>query len=210
MALSVVGLGKLLGGRKVLDDVTFEVSAGQTIAIFGENGAGKSTLLRILAGVMDADAGCAVFDGHSLTDHRLAARTFLGYVPEAADAPPHLTPRELVALVASLTRYRGLDASLLHRVGIDAYADQFIGSLSLGQRRRTCLAAALVGDVRLLLLDEPTNGLDAAGVRMLADVLDTHSRAGGISIIATHDEKFADMTHSLRLRMVAGRLPASH
>jgi ABC-2 type transport system ATP-binding protein len=209
MTLSVVGLGKLLGGRKVLDDVTFNVPTGQTVALFGENGAGKSTLLRILAGVMDADAGRALFDGRSLIENRLAERTYLGYVPEAADAPPHMTPRELLALVASLKRTRVPDASLLHRIGIDAYADQIVGSLSLGQRRRTCLAAALVGDVRLLLLDEPTNGLDTGGVQMLADILDAHARAGGISIVATHDEKFANMTHSRGLRMAAGRLTDS-
>jgi ABC-type multidrug transport system ATPase subunit len=111
--------------------------------------------------------------------------------------------------VASLKRTRLPDASLLNRVGIDTYADQVVGSLSLGQRRRTCLAAALVGDVRLLLLDEPTNGLDAAGVRMLMDVLDTHARAGGIAVVATHDEAFAEMTHARRLRIVAGRLTNS-
>lgn len=209
MTLSVTGLAKVLGGRKVLDEVNIDMPAGQTLALFGENGAGKSTLLRILAGIMDADAGHAVFEGQSILERRLAERTYLGYVPEAADAPPHMTPRELLALIASLKRTRLPDASLLHRVGIDAYADQIIGSLSLGQRRRTCLAAALVGDVRLLLLDEPTNGLDAAGVRMLADVLDTHRRVGGISIVATHDEHFASMVHSRRLRMVGGRLTGS-
>lgn len=209
MTLLVSGLAKLLGGRKVLDEINFDTPSGQTIALFGENGAGKSTLLRILAGIMDADAGRAIFEGQSILEHRLAERTYLGYVPEAADAPPHMTPRELLALVASLKRTRLPDSSLLQRVGIDAYADQMIGSLSLGQRRRTCLAAALVGDVRLLLLDEPTNGLDAAGVRMLADVLDTHAHVGGISIVATHDEHFADMVHSRKIRMVDGRLTRS-
>jgi len=205
MTLSATGLCKLLGGRKVLDDLGFEVSPGQTLALFGQNGAGKSTLLRILAGVMDADAGRATLDGHDLLGFRLAGRTKLGYVPEAADAPPHMTPRELLALVASLKRAPLPDATLLVRTGIDAYANQVIGSLSLGQRRRTCLAAALVGDVRLLLLDEPTNGLDAAGVPMLVDVLGEHVRAGGIVVVATHDEPFADQLHARRLRLVAGR-----
>jgi ABC-type multidrug transport system ATPase subunit len=210
VTLSIAGVSKLLGGRKVLDDVTLDVASGQTIALFGENGAGKSTLLRILAGVMDADAGRATLDGHSLLGHRLAGSTYLGYVPEAADPPPHMTPRELLALVASLKRTGLPDSSLLHRVGIEPYADQIVGSLSLGQRRRTCLAAALVGDVRLLLLDEPTNGLDSAGVRMLADVLDEHSRAGGLSVVATHDETFAETTRARRLRLVAGHLADLH
>lgn len=209
MTLLVSGIGKLLGGRHVLEDVSFEVPPGRTLALFGQNGAGKSTLLRILAGVMDTDFGSATLDGDTLLEGRLAGRTRVGYVPEAADAPPHMTPRELLALVASLKRTGFPDSALLNRVGIQAYADQIVGSLSLGQRRRTCLAAALVGDVRLLLLDEPTNGLDSSGVRMLVDVLSDHSRAGGISVIATHDEPFATAMNAQRLRLVDGRIADS-
>lgn len=208
MTLVVTEISKWLGVNKVLDEVSFEVPPGQTLALFGQNGAGKSTLLRILAGVMDADAGRATLDGQLLLEHRLAGKTRLGYVPEAADAPPHLTPRELMALVASLKRTYLPDAELFTRVGIDSYADQFIGSLSLGQRRRTCLAAAIVGDVQLLLLDEPTNGLDSSGVKMLVDVLVAHARAGKISVVATHDESFAEQLHARRLRLVTGRLTA--
>jgi ABC-2 type transport system ATP-binding protein len=204
--LSVERLSKLLGGRKVLDEVTFDMSPGQTLALFGQNGAGKSTLLRILAGVVDADAGRATLGGDSLLDHRGAGRARIGYVPEAADAPPHMTPRELVALIASLKQTSLPDESLYTRLGIDSYADQLLGSLSLGQRRRSCLAAALVGDVRLLLLDEPTNGLDVSGVSMLADVLGEHARAGGYAVVATHDEAFAGMTNARRVRLIAGRV----
>lgn len=206
MTLSIVGISKCLGGRKVLEDVSLEVPSGEILALFGQNGAGKSTLLRILAGIMDADAGRATLDGQTILEHRLPGRTALGYVPEAADAPPHLTPRELVALVASLKQTRVVDAELLTRVGADGYADQLVGSLSLGQRRRSCLAAALVGDVRLLLLDEPTNGLDADGVRMLAEVLRAHASRGGLSVVATHDDGFASLMQARRLRLVAGRV----
>ena len=206
MTLVVTGMSKWLGVNKVLDEVSFDVSSGQTLALFGQNGAGKSTLLRILAGVMDPDAGRATLDGEQLLEGKVSGKTRLGYVPEAADAPPHLTPRELLGLVASLKQVALPNAELLARVGIDGYLDQFIGSLSLGQRRRTCLAAALCGDVKLLLLDEPTNGLDSSGVTMLVDVLGAHARGGGISVVATHDEPFAAQLDARRLRLVAGRL----
>lgn len=206
MTLVVNQISKLLGGRKVLDDVSLQVSSRQTFALFGVNGAGKSTLLRVLAGVMDADAGSATLDGQSLLNQRLSGRTRLGYVPEAADAPPHMTPRELIALIASLKQSPLPDSSLFERVGIEAYADQLIGSLSLGQRRRTCLAAALVGDVRLLLLDEPTNGLDVSGARMLVEVLGAHTKQGGIVVVATHDEPFSDQLQAHRLRLEGGRI----
>lgn len=209
MTLVIKRISKLLGGRKVLDDVSLEVSPGQTLALFGANGAGKSTLLRILAGVMDADAGSAALDGQSLLDQRLSGRTRLGYVPEAADAPPHMTPRELMTLVASLKQTSLPASALFARVGIEEYAEQLIGSLSLGQRRRTCLAAALVGDIRLLLLDEPTNGLDASGVRMLVDVLGEHTNRGGIVVVATHDEPWSVELRSRRVRLETGRIKES-
>jgi ABC-2 type transport system ATP-binding protein len=209
MTLMIKRVSKLLGGRKVLDDVSMEVSSGQTLALFGANGAGKSTLLRLLAGVMDADAGSATLDGVSLLDQQWSGRTRLGYVPEAADAPPHMTPRELLTLVASLKFASAPDSSLFQRVGIDEYADQVIGSLSLGQRRRTCLAAALVGDVRLLLLDEPTNGLDASGVSLLVDILGEHTKRGGMVVVATHDEPWSKQLEARRLRLANGRIDAS-
>lgn len=206
MTLEVNKISKWLGANKVLDEVSFDLPSGRILALFGQNGAGKSTLLRILAGVMDADAGQAKLDGQRLLENRASGKTILGYVPEAADAPPHLTPRELVALVASLKQTPIPKAELFVRVGIEAYLDQFIGSLSLGQRRRTCLAAALCGDVKLLLLDEPTNGLDSSGVIMLVDILLAHARAGGIAVVATHDEMFANQLEAQRLRLLAGRL----
>jgi len=206
MTLMVKRVSKLLGGRKVLDDVSLEVSPGQILTLFGANGAGKSTLLRLLAGVLDADAGSATLDGISLLDQQWSGRTHLGYVPEAADAPPHMTPRELLTLVASLKFAPTPDSSVFHRVGIDEYADQAIGSLSLGQRRRTCLAAALVGDVRLLLLDEPTNGLDDSGVSMLFDILGDHTQRGGMVVVATHDKPWSDQLKARRLRLAKGRI----
>jgi ABC-2 type transport system ATP-binding protein len=201
-----MGLGKWLGGREVLAGVSCAANAGEAVALFGENGAGKSTLLRILAGVLDADSGRAALDGASILGPSAAARARVGYVPEAADAPPFLSPRELVALVVALKRAKPLAPPLLERLGVGAYWDRPIGGLSLGQRRRSCLAAALVGDVRLLLLDEPTNGLDPAGVRELASLLAERCAEGTITLVATHDHAFAEMLGATELHLVAGKI----
>ncbi|MDC3962893.1 ABC transporter ATP-binding protein [Polyangium jinanense] len=208
MTLSIVDLNKWLGGRRVLDGVSLSAARGDVVALFGDNGAGKSTLLRILAGVLDADGGRATLDGASILGPRAAARAHVGYVPEAADAPAHLSPRELAALVAALKRVPLPDEALLERLGLRAYWDRPFGGLSLGQRRRSCLCAAILGDVRLLLLDEPTNGLDAAGVRELATLLEERRAAGTTILVATHDPAFAEAIGATRVRLSAGKLEA--
>ncbi len=158
--LAVRDLQKRLGGRRVLDQLSLDCDAGTITAIVGPNGAGKSTLLAILAGVMEPDAGSVDIDGASITRQRTRARARLGYVPEAADPPPHLTVDELIALVVALRRAAPLAAEIRQQLGTEPLGHQRIDRLSLGERRRACLAAALVGDPGLLVLDEPTNGLD--------------------------------------------------
>jgi ABC-type multidrug transport system ATPase subunit len=205
LTLSVVGLSKRLGRRDVLKGATFSAEGGRVVVLFGANGTGKSTLLGILAGALDADAGEASLAGETLLGAADAStRARVGYVPEAADPPPHLSPRELLALVAALKRAPPLPEPVLTRLGLPEFMDRPVGSLSLGQRRRACLAAALVGDARLLLLDEPTNGLDAAGVIELRDLLRAHADSGGIALVATHDAPFADAVGDVRLRLSGG------
>jgi len=208
MTLVIAELKKLLGGRLVLDGASLSAGRGEAVAIFGDNGAGKSTLLRILAGVLDADRGHATLDGASILGSRAPARAHVGYVPEAADAPAHLSPRELAALVAALKRVSLPDEALVDRLGLRAYWDRPFGGLSLGQRRRSCLCAALLGDVRLLLLDEPTNGLDAAGVRELAALVRERREADTTVLVATHDPGFAEAIAATRVRLSAGKLRA--
>jgi ABC-type multidrug transport system ATPase subunit len=207
--LHISRITKILGGRCVLDELALDAAEGELVALFGENGAGKSTLLRILAGVLDPDGGEASLDGESLLGPTSKVRARAGYVPEAADAPPHLSPRELVSLVAALKRAPLPAQSLLGRLAVSAYWDRAIGGLSLGQRRRSCLAAALVGDVRLLLLDEPTNGLDPGGVRELAQILLDQREVGTITLVATHDHAFAAMLGAREIRLSSGRIGAA-
>ena len=86
-------------------------------------------------------------------------------------------------------------------MGAGELADQRIGALSLGQRRRACLAAALVGEPWLLVLDEPDNGLDAAGAAELVALVGDHVARGGAALIATHDFALADALAAQRLAL---------
>ena len=204
MKAVIAHVTKRLGGRAVVDDVSLTLEAPGTVALLGQNGAGKSTLLRVVAGVLAADVGTVHLDGLPIEES--AARRRIGYVPESADPLPELTVDELLRLCGSLKEADLPPAATLSRLGIEPYRRQRIGSLSLGQRRRACLAAALVGAPPLLLLDEPTNGLDPDGVALLGDLLREHAAGGGLSLLATHDLAFARGVGGRVVRMAHGRL----
>src|SRR5262249_21628906 len=134
-----------------------------------------------------------------------AALRHVGYAPEAAELPPHLGVGELVALVAALKRCSLPPAALVERLGVGPLLKQRLGALSLGQRRRAGLLAALVGDPELLLLDEPTNGLDADGIAMLAGLLREREEAGRAAMVATHDRAFIARVAVAEVEIRAGR-----
>lgn len=205
MSLVIKGIQKRFGGREVLRGLELVVERGETVAVVGPNGAGKSTLLGVVAGIIEPEAGSVTLEGEPLIGRRAPARARLGFVPEGADPPPHLLAGELLALCAALKQVGIPPTSLLERLGVAALLEQPVGSMSLGQRRRTCLAAALVGEPLLLVLDEPTNGLDPGGVEMLASLLRDHREAGGMALISTHDRAFAEAAGAKLIRLEIGR-----
>ncbi len=203
--LVVTGVRKLLGGRWVLDGVDFTWDRPGTLVLHGDNGTGKSTLLRILAGVVPSDAGDVVIHGHRLATDRLAALRRIGYAPEITELPAHLRVSELLALVTALKRCDAPTAAQIDRLGVTAILGQRLGSLSLGQRRRACLLAALTGSPDLLLLDEPTNGLDREGIALLIALLAERTKEGSAALVATHDRAFIEQVATAKIGIVGGR-----
>jgi ABC-type multidrug transport system ATPase subunit len=190
----------------VLDGVSAEFGGGRVAVITGANGAGKSTLLRIVAGVLAPDRGYVELASDERVLRGAAMRRRMGYVPEAADPPGHLSGAELWGLVRALRGAAPLSADLRAQLGVDALADKRIERMSLGERRRTCLAAALIGDPAALVLDEPTNGLDAAGAADLETLVRERAAAGAAVIVATHDAAFAAAVGDDGWRLEAGAL----
>ncbi len=200
-ALEVHGLGKRRGGRWVLDDVSFTVAAGEVVGLLGGNGAGKSTLLACAAGALEPDRGWVAVGG--ATSGR---RRHVGYAPEGADAPGHLTGGELWALVASLRPDARLDDETTALLELGPLAGVRLERMSLGQRRRAVLAAALIGAPPLLLLDEPDNGLDVAGLDALVRLVAREAARGAALVVATHDPEVRARLAARPLTMAAGRL----
>jgi len=195
VTLAVEALSVRRGGRVVVDELTFEVASGEIVGVVGKNGCGKSTLLLAIAGVLAprhgriAISGAAVWGTHR---ERLRARRALGYVPEGADPPGFLLGGELWALVAATRGSGPPTAPLCDALGLDELREVAIERMSLGQRRRACLGAALLGPPALLVLDEPDNGLDVKRLDALVTLVKAHAAAGGACLLASHDGALLD------------------
>lgn len=172
------------GGRRVLDDVSLTLKAGDCVAIMGPNGAGKSTLLRVIAGLLPALSGYVDLDGGDL-DRPLG--TYCHYVGHLDTIKPSLTVRETLALWQALMGASGVDPqTALERFDLGHLMDLPAGFLSAGQRRRIGLARLVIARRPIWLLDEPTSALDRASERVLGRVLDDHLEEQGIILAATH------------------------
>ncbi len=207
--LEVKSLRKRLGGTVAIDQLSFAAQPGQCLCITGENGAGKSTLLSIIAGVMLADRGQVLWQGEPAHGRKSKLTRGCGYVPEAANPPMHLTVSDLLHLVQGIKQCAPVSATERARLGLDEILGARLDELSLGQRRRTCLAAALLGRPSLLVLDEPNNGLDPEGIAVLSEILNEQKTRGALVILATHDRQFASTVENSRLVLNRGKLSDS-
>ncbi|UFM64658.1 ABC transporter ATP-binding protein [Paracoccus sp. MA] len=170
MRLSAQSLSLALRGRKIIRDVSLEVTPGETLALVGPNGSGKSTLLRLLAGLVRPDWGAIRLEGQPLA--RLSRRGIaqrIALVEQQADTAERLTARAAVELgrtpwLSALASWSERDerqvARALDAVEMTALADRSWATLSGGERQRLHIARALAQEPGLLLLDEPTNHLD--------------------------------------------------
>lgn len=163
--LELQNLKKAFEDHVAVAGLSFTLQKGEVLGFLGQNGAGKSTTMRMIAGVLEPDAGDAVINGHSVTSARRAAQSQIGYLPEGAPLYRDMTPLTFLRFMADAhDLQRDERKNAVDRVIADArignVTGQQIASLSKGYRRRVGLAAALIHDPPVLLLDEPTDGLD--------------------------------------------------
>lgn len=175
--LQAEGLRHSFGAVKALDDISFTVHAGQTLAVFGPNGAGKTTLLKVLAGLIQPQRGRAHVEG---------GRRAIGWIGHQPQLYAQLTVRENLRFWASLYDVQP-PADLLDRLGLAEHAHRQVRALSRGLVQRVAIARALVHDPTVLLLDEPFTGLDRVASEVLARLLAEVMKRGGISVLVTHN-----------------------
>ena len=190
--IEVEGVVKRLGGRVVLDRVSFEAPQSMVTGLLGPNGAGKTTTMRIVATLLRADEGSVRIAGLDVAEHPVEARSMLGLVTEEPGLLDRLTPREQLSYTARVYGLSAVEADrriddLAGRLGLADLLDERAGVLSKGNRQKVSLCRALVHDPPVLLLDEPTSGLDVVAAAGLEDLLAEDEVTGGKTVLlSTH------------------------
>jgi ABC-2 type transport system ATP-binding protein len=186
--LRLTGITKSYGGRRVLDDVSFDVTPGRLTGFVGGNGAGKTTTMRIILGVLGKDGGQVTLDGTPVSS---SDRRLFGYMPEERGLYPKMKVLEHIVYLARLHGYSKSDAtaraqSLLEQLGLGERLGDNVETLSLGNQQRAQIAAALVHDPEVLILDEPFSGLDPLAVDVVARVLQARAAEGTAVLFSSH------------------------
>jgi putative ABC transport system ATP-binding protein len=198
----------------ILDGVSFDIRAGEVVAIVGVSGSGKSTLLGLLAGLDTPSTGTVKLDGHELSaldeDGRAELRgRMVGFVFQAFQLLPAMSALENVMLPLELAGAADAEAAaraMLERVGLGDRLRHYPKQLSGGEQQRVAIARAFVTRPKLLLADEPTGNLDAATGAQVIDLLFELNRESGTTLLlVTHDQALTGRCDRV-LRLAGGRL----
>lgn len=185
-AIEVTGLERRYGDRVALENVSFSLAEGQTLAVLGPNGAGKTTLLRVLATLLRPHGGEVRVLGSRLPDEAWKVRGRVGYLGHEPLLYRSLSARENLVFNARLHAVPEARVDeLLDAVGLGRRAGDPVEELSRGMRQRAAAARALLHDPELLLLDEPAAGLDPGAARLLEPLIGKSS--GRTRVLVTHD-----------------------
>jgi heme ABC exporter ATP-binding subunit CcmA len=182
-------LRKRYGPAVVLDEISFEVGAGQCLALLGPNGAGKTTLLRILATLLRPSAGTLTVAGVDALREPERARAAIGMVGHRTFVYEDLTALENLQFWTVMGNGDASRARLmkaLTQVELEAMAEERVRTFSAGMKRRLGLARVLLGQAPVLLLDEPFTELDQRGRKWLSEFLLAFKERGGSVVVATH------------------------
>lgn len=214
MLLSVQGLQKRFAGVVAAKDVSFELAAGELLAIIGPNGAGKSTTFNMVGGQLTPDSGRVLLAGEDVTGlpPRLVWRKGVGRTFQIAQTfvsmsvvenvqmaliSFHERTRDLTADAASL--YRAEALAILDGVGMTEMADRPVSELAYGDVKRVELAVALASRPKLLLMDEPTAGMAPRERAQLMELTASIARARGIGVLFTEHDMDAVFGHADRI-----------
>ena len=189
--LQAFAVAKEYADAVALEELTFELKAGELVALVGANGAGKTTFLRLAAGLLDPSRGEILVDGYLAGS--LEARGLLSYISDQPVLYNDLSVNEHIDYTARLHNLPGrppLADELLVTFNLSARAEDLPSRFSRGLRQKTSLLLGLIRPFQVLLVDEPFVGLDPAGQEALTDLLQGSAEAGAAVLVATHQLAF--------------------
>jgi ABC-2 type transport system ATP-binding protein len=190
-------LTKHYGDKVAVNDVSFEVYAGEVFGFLGPNGAGKTTTIKMIVGLLQPTSGTIKVAGYDVTRQPLQAKATSGFVPDTPNLYPKLSGRELLRFVGDLYEMDRQQVErrieeLLRVFRLEEAGDDTIDSYSHGMQQKTALAAALMHDPKVLVLDEPTAGLDPRSARLIKDMLRQMAERGSAVFLSTHILEIAE------------------
>lgn len=192
-AVKVEHVGKHYHRTQVLEDINFQVSSGESVAIVGKNGCGKSTLLRILAGVYPADTGSIQYFGTTMGKSSDACRKYCGYVPQENPLLEELSVKDNLKFWSG-GKKTNLE-TIIRQFELEEMMQVKVEKLSGGMKRRLAIACALLELPPIVLLDEPTAALDIYYKNHTLKWMEEYRRMNGTIIMASHEQQeivFAD------------------
>lgn len=186
--IAVDRISKQYGSFRAVDDLSFEVHAGEIFAMLGPNGSGKTTTLRMILDILRPDSGSISVFGGALTD---AAKNRIGYLPEERGLYRNARLVDMMVYLATLKGMSHHDArsrsmALLERIGLAENAKSKISELSKGMQQKVQFAVTILHKPSLIIVDEPFSGLDPVNTLLLQDLLLDYRREGGTIVMSTH------------------------
>ncbi|MBS4197447.1 ABC transporter ATP-binding protein [Lederbergia citri] len=185
--VEIKNVTKTIRGKKIIDDLSFEVMEGEVFGFLGPNGAGKTTTIRMMVGLIGITSGEIVICGKNVVKEYEEAIKHVGAIVENPELYKFLTGyqnlEQVARLIKGITKEK-ID-EVIELVGLKDRIHDKVKTYSLGMRQRLGIAQSLLHDPKILILDEPTNGLDPAGIREIRDYLRSLARDKGMSVIVS-------------------------
>lgn len=189
--IEIQGVSKSYGTRKAVEDLHLTIAQGELFGFVGPNGAGKTTTIRMMAGLLEPDAGDILISGHSVREAPDQVKRMIGYMPDTFGIYPDLKTWEYLDFFAMCYQIPEAERpklinSLLELVDLQHRRDDLVDKLSRGMKQRLSLARALLHDPQVLILDEPASGLDPRARIEIRELLVELAGMGKTIFFSTH------------------------
>jgi ABC-2 type transport system ATP-binding protein len=189
VSIEVIGVTKIYGQQKALDDVSFTINRGEIVGFLGPNGAGKSTMMKIICCYLPQSMGTVKVNGLDVKEESIAVRKKIGYLPEHNPLYLEMYVKEYLEFVLGLygksENKKQKVSDIIELVGLKIEQNKKILALSKGYRQRVGLAQALIHQPEVLILDEPTTGLDPNQLVEIRNVIKTAGKEKTV-LFSTH------------------------